>query len=46
MAMIDFAREGLFALALVIALTLVGRAAAVYPVCLAFVRHALGDPTQ
>jgi monovalent cation:H+ antiporter, CPA1 family len=35
MATIDFAREGLMALALVIALALAGRAAAVYPLCLA-----------
>ena len=38
LATIDFAREGFFALALVIALALAGRAAAVYPVCLAFSR--------
>src|SRR6202046_5520462 len=36
MATIDFAREGIFALTLVIALALLGRAVAVYPVCLAF----------
>jgi monovalent cation:H+ antiporter, CPA1 family len=35
LATVDFAREGLFALALVIALALAGRAFAVYPVCLA-----------
>jgi CPA1 family monovalent cation:H+ antiporter len=34
MATIDFAREGLVALALVVALALAGRAVAVYPVCL------------
>jgi CPA1 family monovalent cation:H+ antiporter len=36
MATIDFAREVLVALALVIALALLGRAFAVYPVCFAF----------
>ena len=36
MATIDFAREGVFALTLVIALALLGRAAAVYPVSFAF----------
>jgi CPA1 family monovalent cation:H+ antiporter len=35
-AAIDFAREGFLALALIVALALVGRAVAVYPVCLAF----------
>ena len=35
MATIDVAREGFVALALVVALALLGRAAAVYPVCLA-----------
>ena len=44
MATIDFAREGLFALALVIALALVGRAAAVYPLCLTFVRTRWAIP--
>ena len=44
MATIDFAREGLFALALVIALALVGRAAAVYPLCLPFVRTRWAIP--
>ena len=38
MATIDFAREGLFALALAIALALLGRAAAVYPISFAFAR--------
>src|SRR5579863_8115499 len=38
LATIDFAREGLFALALVIALALAGRAAAVYPISFAFSR--------
>jgi monovalent cation:H+ antiporter, CPA1 family len=38
LATVDFAREGLTALVLVIALSLAGRAAAVYPVCLAFAR--------
>ncbi|MGC2784018.1 MAG: sodium:proton antiporter [Roseiarcus sp.] len=36
MATIDFAREGFLALALIVALALLGRAVAVYPVCLAF----------
>ena len=44
MATIDFAREGLFALALVIALALLGRAAAVYPVSLAFARTRWAIP--
>ena len=44
MATIDFAREGLFALALVIALALAGRAFAVYPVCLAFSRTRWAIP--
>jgi monovalent cation:H+ antiporter, CPA1 family len=44
MATIDFAREGVFALALVIALALLGRAVAVYPVCLAFVRSRWAIP--
>ena len=38
LATVDFAREGFIALALVIALSLAGRAAAVYPVCLGFSR--------
>ena len=46
MATIDFAREGLFALALVIALALFGRAAAVYPICLAFVRTRWAIPLK
>ena len=44
MATIDFAREGLAALALVIALALAGRAFAVYPVCLAFSRTRWAIP--
>jgi len=44
MATVDFAREGLFALAMVIALALLGRAVAVYPVCLAFVRSRWAIP--
>ena len=36
LAAVDFAREGFLALALIIALALLGRAAAVYPVALAF----------
>src|ERR1700678_3408032 len=44
MATIDFAREGLSALALVIALALAGRAFAVYPVCLAFARTRWAIP--
>ena len=44
LATIDFAREGFFALALVIALTLLGRAVAVYPLCLAFVRSRWAIP--
>jgi CPA1 family monovalent cation:H+ antiporter len=44
MATIDFAREGVFALALVIALALVGRAFAVYPVSLALLRTRWAIP--
>ena len=44
MASIDFAREGIFALTLVIALALAGRALAVYPVCLAFARTRWAIP--
>ena len=44
LATIDFAREGFFALALVIALTLLGRAIAVYPLCLAFIRSRWAIP--
>ncbi|HEY3621824.1 MAG TPA: sodium:proton antiporter [Roseiarcus sp.] len=44
MATIDFAREGFVALALVIALALLGRAVAVYPVCLAFLRSRWAIP--
>jgi CPA1 family monovalent cation:H+ antiporter len=44
MATIDFAREGILALTLVIALALLGRAVAVYPVCLAFLRSRWAIP--
>src|SRR5271163_2946695 len=44
MATIDFAREGLSALALVVALALAGRAAAVYPISLAFARTRWAIP--
>jgi Na+:H+ antiporter len=44
MATIDFAREGWRALALAILLALVGRAAAVYPICLAFSRSRWAAP--
>ena len=44
MATIDFAREGAFALALILALALAGRAVAVYPVCLAFARSRWAIP--
>ena len=44
MATVDFAREGFLALTLVIALALLGRAAAVYPVCLAFLRSRWAIP--
>src|SRR5271166_1318743 len=44
MATIDFAREGWRALALAILLALVGRAAAVYPICLAFSRSRWAVP--
>ena len=44
LATVDFAREGIFALALVIALALLGRAVAVYPVCLAFLRSRWAIP--
>ena len=44
LATVDFAREGIFALALIIALALVGRAVAVYPVCLAFLRTRWAIP--
>jgi monovalent cation:H+ antiporter, CPA1 family len=46
MATIDFAREGVFALTLVIALALLGRAAAVYPVSLAFARTRWAIPLK
>jgi CPA1 family monovalent cation:H+ antiporter len=44
MATIDFAREGLLVLALVIALALLGRAVAVYPISLAFARTRWAIP--
>jgi CPA1 family monovalent cation:H+ antiporter len=44
MATIDFAREGFFALTIVVALALLGRAAAVYPICLAFARSRWAVP--
>ena len=44
LATIDFAREGWFALTLAIALALLGRAVAVYPVCLAFIRSRWAIP--
>ena len=44
LATIDFAREGIFALTLVVALALLGRAVAVYPVCLAFLRSRWAIP--
>jgi monovalent cation:H+ antiporter, CPA1 family len=43
-ATIDFGREGVLALVLVIALALLGRAVAVYPVCLAFLRSRWAIP--
>ena len=44
LATVDFAREGLLPLALVIALALVGRAAAVYPVSFVFTRSRWAIP--
>ncbi|MBV8108118.1 MAG: sodium:proton antiporter [Hyphomicrobiales bacterium] len=44
MATIDFAREGWRALALAVLLALVGRAAAVYPICFAFWRSRWAVP--
>jgi monovalent cation:H+ antiporter, CPA1 family len=44
MATIDFAREGLLALTLVIALALLGRAVAVYPISFAFARTRWAIP--
>jgi monovalent cation:H+ antiporter, CPA1 family len=44
MATIDFAREGFLALALVIALALLGRAVAVYPISFAFARTRWAIP--
>ena len=46
LATVDFAREGWFALTLAIALALLGRAVAVYPVCARLHTLALGDPAQ
>ena len=46
MATIDFGREGWFALALAIALALLGRAAAVYPISLAFARTHWAIPLR
>jgi Na+:H+ antiporter len=46
MAKIDFGREGWFALALAIALALLGRAAAVYPISLAFARTHWAIPLR
>ena len=46
MATIDFAREGFLALALVIALALLGRAAAVYPISFAFARTRWAIPLR
>src|SRR5580692_8913981 len=44
LATVDFAREGIFALTLIIALALLGRAIAVYPVCLAFLSSRWAIP--
>jgi CPA1 family monovalent cation:H+ antiporter len=44
LATVDFAREGARALAVAILLALAGRAAAVYPVCLAFARSRWAIP--
>jgi CPA1 family monovalent cation:H+ antiporter len=44
MATIDFAREGWRALALAILLALLGRAIAVYPICLVFFRSRWAVP--
>ena len=46
MATIDFAREGWPALAIGVLLALAGRAAAVYPVCLAFARTRWAIPAS
>ncbi len=46
MATINFAREGWRALALAIALGLIGRAFAVYPICLAFSRSRWAVPVN
>ena len=44
MAAVDFRREGWLALALAVGLALAGRAAAVYPICLAFSRSRWAVP--
>jgi CPA1 family monovalent cation:H+ antiporter len=44
LATVDFAREGFLPLALIIVLALVGRAVAVYPVCLALLRTRWAIP--
>ena len=44
LATVDFAREGLLALVAVVALALLGRAVAVYPVCLAFISSRWAIP--
>ena len=44
MATVDFRREGWPALAIAVGLALVGRAAAVYPICLAFSRSRWAAP--
>jgi CPA1 family monovalent cation:H+ antiporter len=46
MATIDFAREGWRALALAVLIALAGRAVAVYPVCLAFMRTRWAVPLR
>ena len=46
LATVNFAREGWFALMLVVALALLGRAIAVYPVCFAFVRSRWAIPLK
>ena len=46
MATIDFGREGWRALALAVALALIGRAVAVYPICLAFSRSRWAVPVN
>ena len=46
MATVDFSREGWKALAIAVGLALAGRAAAVYPVCLAFLRSRWAIPLK